>query len=205
MSVDLKLTRTLSKDVIFSQASNGDKKGSHSSSISDVPENQNQTGQMTAIVAEIPKERENFSNENALQKSPSPAKGEPLQKSRKSKADGGKPLSEAGVPSDRDKGGGDTLSLTKSQNRSEEEEVRDEKNVPEEKSRKSKADGGKPLSEADQMRLQYYTANPIPEHSIGIFYNRTEAVRGPGTPEPLPGFCYARARPRKKANYYTDF
>ena len=30
----------------------------------------------------------------------------------------------------------------------------------------------KPMSEADKMRLQYYDANPVPEHSIGIFYNR---------------------------------
>jgi len=63
-------------------------------------------------------------------------------------------------------------------------------------------------SEVDRLRAQYYEANPIPAHSIGIFYNRSEAVRGPGTPPESPGSCYAKAVPMKRQQhkaYYTDF
>jgi len=139
-------------------------------------------------------------------------------------------LSEA--PSNRDKGGVDSSSLTKFQNRSEEEEVRDEKNMPEErpavKKAESKAElppwakqtrgrnklqGEKVLSEVDKMRMQYHNANPVPDDSIGIFYLRSEAVRGPGKPAKLPASCYdrscyAKSRPlkgRAKSTYYTDF
>lgn len=63
----------------------------------------------------------------------------------------------------------------------------------------------KPMSAADQMRLQYYTANPVPFHSIGIFYGRSEAIRGPGTADDMPSACYAKPPRNRKNNYYTDF
>jgi len=64
----------------------------------------------------------------------------------------------------------------------------------------------KPMSEADRMRLQYYDANPVPAHSIGIFYNRSEAIRGPGKPNDLPGSCFAKMKNTKsRTRYYTDF
>lgn len=110
---------------------------------------------------------------------------------------------------------GEGKSKSKNQRESEEQDGKKSSKTNEErkestgrKSKKSRAD----VEVVDRMRHQYHQANPIPYHSIGIFYTRSEAIRGPGRPMDMAAACYAKPKRemiQKNKNfrrrYYTDF
>jgi len=108
-------------------------------------------------------------------------KGKKKKKSSKDKIDNEKPLHRRVMLSGKDQL---TMQLSTSQ------EERSPSPVNKKKSKKSRAD----VEVVDRMRHQYHQANPIPYHSIGIFYTRSEAIRGPGRPMDMAAACYAKPK-----------